>query len=368
MAKAIFRHLSANRFAHGPASQPECVSEGLRPPLSCDEINDRSCHPKTLAARLTMVRYICTVVKLYSKRLKNSRSHELTRLGDSPGWQHLGTVAIAKTASVLTVHPHIEPIMPLSAKQSLPSSPPLRALQSLQTLRKRIQDCESSHRIQRDEFVSSGCEALDELLPISNIANSKNGRGFRTGQLIEWLAAGCGSGAELWGLHIAIQAANCRGHSQQAGVAEIPKSIAVIDHQKTFYPPTAAALGLDLQRLLVIQPKNHADVIWALDQTLRCPRIAAVWSDLPRLNAKDARRLQLAAEEGGSLGIFTRPLTARGQPSWADVQIQVEPLPSSPSSSRHQHHRRWRMKLLRCRGSQPDQCISVGLPNLKSEI
>ena len=215
----------------------------------------------------------------------------------------------------------------------------------LQSLRQRMLDCESLHRSPHDSIVSSGCAALDAFLP--------NG-GFRPGQIIEWLTAESGSGAAMWGVNAAINSLTSES-----------QSIAAIDHDQTFYPPAAASLGLDLQQLLVIQPRNHADAIWAIDQTLRCPRIAAVWADIQRLNAKEARRLQLAAEEGGTLGMFVRPLTARSQPSWADIQIQVDPLPATehpePTASLTQHfaRRRWRLTLLRCRGMHPGSTVST---------
>ena len=217
-------------------------------------------------------------------------------------------------------------------------------------------DCESLHRSTHETITSSGSAALDALLP--------NG-GFRPGQIIEWLTAESGSGAAMWGMNAAINSLTAENGLRNAPEMQSTQSIAVIDHDQTFYPPAAASLGLNLQQLLVIQPRNHADAIWAIDQALRCPRIAAVWADIQRLNAKEARRLQLAAEEGGTLGMFVRPLTARSQPSWADIQIQVDPLPATehpePTASLTQHfsRRRWRLTLLRCRGMHPGSTVST---------
>ena len=245
-----------------------------------------------------------------------------------------------------------------------PSNKAIRNVDILQSLRQRMLDCESLHRSEHDVIVSSGSAALDELLPDG---------GFRPGQIVEWLTAESGSGAAMWGINAAINSLTPESSSRNLSSSpqsqpSKSQSIAVIDNDQTFYPPAAASLGLDLQQLLVIQPRNHADTIWAIDQTLRCPRIAAVWADIQRLNAKEARRLQLAAEEGGTLGMFIRPLMARNQPSWADIQIQVEPLPTperpkptnlNASLTQHFARRRWRLTMLRCRGMHPGSTVTT---------
>jgi len=51
--------------------------------------------------------------------------------------------------------------------------------------------------------------------------------------------------------------------------------------------------------------------------------VAAVWGMIDRLDGRAFRRLQLAAQAGHTLGLFLRPPSARGQPSWADVRLGV---------------------------------------------
>jgi hypothetical protein len=41
---------------------------------------------------------------------------------------------------------------------------------------------------------------------------------------------------------------------------------------------------------------------------------------------REFRRLQLAAETGGTLGLLVRPAQARDEPSWADLRLLVEPV------------------------------------------
>ncbi len=187
--------------------------------------------------------------------------------------------------------------------------------------------------------ISSGCAALDQLLPE---------QGFRGGTLVEWLAAGAGTGAATLALKTAAQA--CRPDGR----------LIVLDRTGEFYPPAAAGLGIDPARLIVVHARNTADHHWALDQALRCPAVAATvaWPDAGggKLDGRTFRRLQLAVEEGGGLGLLLRPETLRHEPSWADVRLLVEPLPGTSPSGRK---RRLRIFVLRCRGSGGGCCVEV---------
>jgi hypothetical protein len=99
--------------------------------------------------------------------------------------------------------------------------------------------------------------------------------------------------------------------------------LVVIDRAQTFYPPAAAAWGIDLERLIVVRPQNARDELWAAVQALRSPVVAAVWACIDRLDSRAFRRLQLAAEAGRTLGALVRPPIARGQPTWAEVRLEV---------------------------------------------
>lgn len=231
--------------------------------------------------------------------------------------------------------------------------------QILAQLRGQLDQLNDTHRMdgQTETVISSGCPDLDRILPQG---------GFRSGQLIEWLSAYPGSGAFSWALQ------SCRMQTM-GPQAEKKQSIVVIDLDHTFYPPAASGLGIDLARLVVVRPKNATDALWALDQALRCPAVAATCATLPRLAPRDFRRLQLAAEQGNTLGHLLRPLSVRGQPSWSDLQLRVQPLATSrtiaastgpPIASarkqpRHQAARTWHLELLRCRGGRAGAAVEV---------
>jgi len=168
-------------------------------------------------------------------------------------------------------------------------------------LRRQVGQWEASRH--RDEATfSSGTAGLDRLLPSGSL---------RYGMLTEWLSGLARCGAATLSLLAAREA--CR----PGGV------LVVIDRRQTFYPPAAAAWGIDLRRLIIVHPQSARDELWAAVQALRSPAVAAMWAMIDRLDSRAFRRLQLAAQAGRTLGLLLRPGYVRGQPSWADVRLWV---------------------------------------------
>lgn len=183
----------------------------------------------------------------------------------------------------------------------------------LADLAERVSRLEGWRPPQCDERVSSGCRELDALLPDA---------GLRRGTLVEWLAARPGSGAGTLALIAAREASRAGG------------AVVVVDRHRSFYPPAAIRWGLELEKLLLALPRSAAEEQWALDQVLRSQGVAAVLAWPERLDDREFRRLQLAAQGSGTLGLLIRPPQARAEPSWAALRLLVEPVENvQPSQS-----------------------------------
>jgi hypothetical protein len=100
----------------------------------------------------------------------------------------------------------------------------------------------------------------------------------------------------------------------------------IIDPRREFYPPAAAALGIDPAQTIIVRPADEAAALWALEQTLRSRGVHAAFCRLGAINDRASRRLQLAVEHGGGRGVLVRPAYFRRQPSWADVRLLVRPV------------------------------------------
>ena len=215
-------------------------------------------------------------------------------------------------------------------------------------LRELLQRTESDKK--QHQSISSGCLSLDRLLPQ---------QGFRRGSLVEWIAGGAGSGASLLALLTARSACRSGG------------TLVLVDRAQSLYPPAAAACLLDLQNTIVVHPASEKDECWALEQALRCPDVAAVVAWPQRLTSHAFRRLQLAAEHGGCLGLLVRPATARHESSWASVRMLVSPRAVSPRAVSPQASRQgWRLgvELLRCGGLLGTKPIELEIDDQTGEV
>ncbi len=92
------------------------------------------------------------------------------------------------------------------------------------------------------------------------------------------------------------------------------------------YAPALAAAGLDLARLVVVRPASPADALWACEQALRAPECGAAFLWLQgTLDDRAARRLQVAAREGGSWGVLWRRPGQRQVAGVVPLRLELAP-------------------------------------------
>jgi len=189
---------------------------------------------------------------------------------------------------------------------------------------------------------STGSRAIDGLLPRG---------GLRVDSVTEWVAENEACGTAALSLITAANRLKC-----------CPGPLVVVAQPSEFYPPAAAALGIDPQRMVWVRPECPADTVWAIDQALRCDAVAAVWAIVgSAVDDRDARRFQLAAEAGRTPGIFLRPRPARGRPSFAEVRFHVRLAPSqdTDASQNTAAFPSLRVTLDRCRGASAHKAVWV---------
>ena len=108
------------------------------------------------------------------------------------------------------------------------------------------------------------------------------------------------------------------------------------------YPPALQEWGINLSRILIVRPKSDSEMLWSAEQALASGTCAAVLLWPTALDDQASRRLQLAAEKGGSWAIAFRPLTARTEPSAAALRLALQ---SGLSGTR--------LSILKSRGGRP---------------
>lgn len=176
--------------------------------------------------------------------------------------------------------------------------------QTIIELQSRIRAWERGVSINSTSILSTGCDALDALLP---------SQGVRPGSLVEWLGDGDASGADTMSLIV-----GCR-------VCPEGRPLVLIDTHHNLFPLSLSLLGFDLSRLILIRPVSEREALWACEEALRCEAVGVVWANIERVTTTSFRRLQLAAEDSSGIGFLVRSANAVRQPSWAEVRLKVCP-------------------------------------------
>lgn len=210
--------------------------------------------------------------------------------------------------------------------------------------------CERIRRIERPAatkhgILPFGVAAIDRMLP---------GGGLARGVLHEIVGVG---GDEEDGALAAAFAAGILGRLVATGDDMVLWCLPRPD----LYGPGLAAHGLDPGRVVMVSAPRDAEILWAMEEGLRAPGIAAVVGEVGGLPVVTSRRLQLAAERSGITAFLLRRWRDGGQaareralPNAATTRWRIAALPSGPLRNEPGVGRpRWRVELLRCRGGEP---------------
>jgi hypothetical protein len=216
-------------------------------------------------------------------------------------------------------------------------------------LRELAQEIRSLETAQRPQglYVSSGSESMDRCLPNC---------GYAAGSLVELTCQRPLHFSGWGGLSLALRIAR--------PWLDDGKYLVIVDSQRRLCAPSLAALKIPLERIIVIRTDNASDWVWGLDQALRSRAVGALITPVKELEDRSARRLQLAVEQGGGLGILLRDrVSASRYPSWAEVQWQVRAASNTDqAASPSVMMQRWfDLELLRAPGRQTNRRIRLGI-------
>lgn len=125
------------------------------------------------------------------------------------------------------------------------------------------------------------------------------------------------------------------------------------DPERTLYPPALERAGVALERLLILRPRSPQDELWALAECMRCRGVAATVARVGRLTPVQARRLQLAAEQGGGIGVLVRPDDKRAANYAAATRWRITALETDLASEATAQ--RWQVELAYGHGGRVGQ-------------
>ncbi|MGN6307659.1 MAG: ImuA family protein [Mesorhizobium sp.] len=207
----------------------------------------------------------------------------------------------------------------------------------MDALRARIERIEASRKRVKD-ILPFGVETVDSRLP---------GGGLSLGALHE--VAGGGNGAidgAAAALFVAGIAARTKG-----------KTLWCLTRPDLFAPAIAQA-GLGPDRVIYVEAGDEKSVLACFEEGLRHGGLGSVVAEVSRLSMTGSRRLQLAAEGSGTIGLALRRWRRQtdasdfGQPTAASTRWRVSVLPSRPLPVPGVGRHRWLVELIRARAGE----------------
>jgi len=208
---------------------------------------------------------------------------------------------------------------------------------AIDELRERIRRIEDAVNRER-ATLPFGIAEIDRRLP--------NG-GLALGALHE--VAGGGNGA-VDGAAAALFA---------AGIAARTKgSVLWCLVRQDLFAPALAQAGLCPDRVIFAESGDEKTLLACFEEGLRHGGLGAVVAEISRLSLTASRRLHLAAEDTGTIGIALRRWRRQaeaaqfGQPTASVTRWRVSALPSAPIPVPGVGRSRWQLELLRCRAGE----------------
>jgi protein ImuA len=228
----------------------------------------------------------------------------------------------------------------------------------VEALRERTQRLEGAAG-RRRTVLPFGIKAIDRHLPEGGLA---------LGALHE--VAGGGNGA-IDGAAAALFAAGIAARTRG-------QVLWCVTRQDLFAPAIAQA-GLAPDRVIYVEAGDEKSVLACFEEGLRHGGLGAVVAEVARLSMTVSRRLQLAAETSGAIGVAIRRWRRHteaadfGQPTASVTRWRVTALPSTALPVPGVGRARWQVELIRCRAGESadfevEACDAKGRLALPSDV
>ena len=204
-------------------------------------------------------------------------------------------------------------------------------------LRVRIQRLETASARQHN-VLPFGVDAIDQRLPKGGLA---------LGSLHE--VAGGADGA-IHGAAAALFTAGIAARTTGKVLWCLTKA--------DLFAPALAQVGLGPDRVIYVETGDEKTILACFEEGLRHGGLGAVVAEVARLSMTSSRRLQLAAESSGSMGLAIRRWRRHadaadfGQPTASVTRWRVTALPSTALPVPGVGRARWQLELMRCRAGE----------------
>jgi protein ImuA len=127
-----------------------------------------------------------------------------------------------------------------------------------------------------------------------------------------------------------------------------------ISSSQNFFPPALCSFGIKPEKIIFISLKNQKDILWAIEEALKCEGLSAVIAETEDLSFTVSRRFQLAVEKTGVTGFILNRVLKKTDTTACISRWQVSPLPSLlPGDMPGVGFPRWNVELSKVRNGIP---------------
>lgn len=155
-------------------------------------------------------------------------------------------------------------------------------------------------RLRRDILPLQGFKVIlnnSELdTRLGPIKNAFPGNTFPIGAVHEFIFTTAENGAVTSGFISGIVASLMR----KGGTCIWIRSI------QTIFPPALISFGITPDKIIFIELQKENEILWAMEEALKCEGVAAVIGEVKELSFTASRRLQLAVEQSRVTGFILR--------------------------------------------------------------
>ncbi len=127
-----------------------------------------------------------------------------------------------------------------------------------------------------------------------------------------------------------------------------------ISTSRKIFPASLIAFNVEPDKVIFIDLRREKEVLWAVEEALKCEGIAAVIGEVNEVSFAQSRRLQLAVENSKVTGFLLRSDLQKLNTTTCVARWQITPLPSEPEDELPGvGFPRWQVDLLRVRNGNP---------------
>ena len=123
---------------------------------------------------------------------------------------------------------------------------------------------------------------------------------------------------------------------------------------RNIFPPALASFGILPEKIIFIDSKKEKEILWAMEEALKCTAVAAVVGELHELSFTASRRLQLAVEQSRVTGFLLRRIKGNINTTACVSRWKITSLPSVLEDEMPGvGFPRWNVELLKVRNGKP---------------